>query len=129
MKILILKRLYGQDNTLGNVITEEGNILIKTLELPDLDNEPNKSCIPEGEYICKWILSNKLGWVYRLQNVEGRTCIDIHSGNLTSQILGCLLVGSSYGKINGEFAILDSKNSLTKLFNYAGSQFQLNIVS
>ena len=127
--ILTLRRKYLADRTLGDLLTDTGAVLIKTQELPNLDNQPNISCIPEGTYQCDWILSNKLGWVYRLQNTGTRTNIDIHSGNFTSQILGCIETGDKYGQIDGEFAILDSKDSLTKLFNYAGSHFTLNITS
>lgn len=126
---LTIKRDYRPDRTLGDMITEEGKILIKTQELPNLNNEHDKSCIPEGTYDCKWILSRRLGWVYWLQDTGNRTNIYIHSGNFTSQILGCIETGDKYGMIDGEFAILDSKDSLQKLFNYAGSQFTLIITS
>lgn len=127
--VLTIKRTYLPDRTLGNFITDTGAILIKSQELPNLNNQHDISCIPEGTYTCKWFLHQRLGWIYEVLNVANRQYIYIHSGNFTSEILGCIETGDKYGQINGVNAILDSKDSLTKLFNYAGSQFTLNIVS
>lgn len=130
MKTLTLQRTYYDERTLGDLITEEGEVLIKTMELPWLDNESEKSCIPEKiGYLAQWQFSLHLGWIYRLSGTDPRTCIDIHKGNFTSQILGCIETGDKYGELNGEFAILDSGSALQKLYDYAGEEFQLNIVS
>jgi len=82
------------DCTLG-VITCEG-FKAFTLELPWKDNQSNISCIPEGTYVAKKYMSpSKKSVVLMLDDVPGRSYIQIHAGNYTRQIEGCILVGDS----------------------------------
>lgn len=71
----------------------------ETLELPWRDNQRGISCIPEGTYECKlaWSPSRKRK-VYWLQNVPGREAVQIHIGNFTKDIRGCILVGTTRNK-------------------------------
>jgi hypothetical protein len=129
MTTLTLERIYYPGYTRGQFITETGAVLMLSQELPSLGNRADVSCIPEGIYTCTWQFSEKLGNVYRLSDTSPREAIDIHSGNLISEIKGCLEVGESYGLLSGEPAILDSKNALAKLHDYAGDTFILKITS
>lgn len=52
--------------------------------------------IPAGQYRIKIVASPHLGReVPQLENVPGRTEIDIHSGNIPLDSKGCVLVGAS----------------------------------
>ena len=64
------------------------------LELPDLDNQINISCIPSGIYQEQKHFSPKNGDCISILSVEGRTSIQIHSANWLHQILGCIAVGN-----------------------------------
>ena len=49
----IISRTYGKFETRGSLFVLDGHELLyrcKTLELPDLGNQRNVSCIPEGIY-------------------------------------------------------------------------------
>lgn len=129
MTTLTIQRTYYPSYTRGDVLTETGEILIKTQELPNLGNKNDISCIPEGKYICKRFRHPVKGWIYKVLNVVNRSYIYFHSGNFTSEILGCIETGDSYGMIGGKPAILNSKAALQKLLNYAGDEFTLIITS
>lgn len=90
MITLELIRSYLPDRTVGYI--KLGDNVIKTLERPWLNNEPNKSCIPESEYTVK---RDKVGrfQYYRVRDVDGRTDIEFHGGVLPSHSSGCILVG------------------------------------
>ena len=148
MKINLTVSLYryalSNQGTKGIAITGRGALdYFCVLELPWRDNEPNYSCIPDGEYLCKFRKSKKFGEHYILQDVEGRTWILTHSGNLAGDTKrgwkthshGCLLSGSRFGKIKlDEYkyqdAVLNSRPTLRKLITAMNREnFTLRIVT
>ncbi len=134
---LKLQRIYRKDCTLGilDLVNEFSPMLPEpeftcfTLELPDLNNQQNISCIPEGKYNCKLIVSPSLGRCIDVQDVYGRTYIRIHKGNFTSQILGCILVGDSIKDLNGDNIpdVASSKETLNALMSLLPVKFTLEI--
>lgn len=114
------------------------------IELPWRNNEPNYSCIPDGEYLCKFRKSKKFREHYHLQDVKGRTWILTHSGNLAGDTKrgwkthshGCLLPGSRFGKIEidkhntYQDAVFSSRPTLRKLITAMEKKdFVLRIVT
>lgn len=120
MKKATISRIYQHDCTVG--IINFGELRAYTLELPWLNNKESVSCIPAGTYIAKYRLSPSNGDVMELQNVVNRTYIQIHSGNYTSQIKGCILIGDSLRDINtdGVPDVTNSKQTLSALLSWAG---------
>jgi hypothetical protein len=92
-KVELRRYLNAAEGTCGIFIVNKVPIC-QTLENPDLNNEPYVSCIPSGTYRCKLIRSPKYGKVYHVQDVPGRSEILIHSGNLVTHTLGCVLTGT-----------------------------------
>jgi hypothetical protein len=98
--------------TLGavSVAKTDGSIfLAKTLELAWKNNESNISCIPVGNYLCKWTRSNRLSklaghdvFTYEVLGVPGRAGIRIHSANYFFQLLGCISMGDAHKDINAD---------------------------
>lgn len=127
MPILNITRIYQDDCTVG--ILNYYGFRCCTLELPDLDNERNISCIPPGRYRCSKIESPSLGECVEIEDVQGRTFIRIHAGNYTSQIKGCILVGDSIKDIDrdGILDVANSKTTLRKLMNLLPNNFELMI--
>jgi hypothetical protein len=103
--ITILRAYFG-DCTISRVITA-GGFKCLGLELPWLGNQPRISCIPEGEYPYRVALSPRSGKnVIWIDKVPERSAIQIHPGNYTSQIQGCLLPGRAVTDLNND-GVLD----------------------
>ncbi len=89
-----------------------------TLEPRDEENASNISSIPAQQYICE-IRATRLSSILRLgfaktfevMNVPGRTNIKIHPGNSDDDTKGCILLGSSIGKLREGRAVLNSGNT------------------
>jgi hypothetical protein len=109
-----------------------------TLELPWRNNQSNISCIPEGEYKVDLFYSHHFKrHVYHINNVHNRQYVLIHSGNYAgdvtkgykSHVLGCVLVGKSYGFINKQRAILNSRITLNSFMSFMNNKpFNLKIM-
>ena len=90
----------NEDCTLGRL--SYGEFKCFTLELPDRDNQQDISCIPAGRYRVTRYKSPSKGNVLLLHNVVNRTYIEIHAGNYTREILGCILVGEGISYLDGD---------------------------
>ena len=101
-------RWYHDDCVIGRLTCKDFQCF--TLELPWKNNQKSISCIPEGIYQFHRRLSRKNGHVLELLDTLHRTHIQIHSGNYTYQIEGCVLVGDSVRWLDGD-AIPDVTNS------------------
>lgn len=126
MEVIEIDRCYHEDRTTGDVYYC-GQLIGYSLELPLNNNIKEKSCIPEGQYICTYEF-NKKGHTYRLY-VTGRSGIMIHKGNLVSDTKGCILFGldtASYGEIH---SVIKSKKGMEYLKNKFPHQFKLVIKS
>ncbi|RZS93417.1 hypothetical protein EV197_1995 [Aquimarina brevivitae] len=92
--LTIERKLTTAHCTLGYLIADD-EVLCYSLELPWKDNQNNISCIPEGTYDGILRYDKTDGWRIQLKDVPNRTGVQIHMGNYTSQIKGCILVGKS----------------------------------
>ena len=91
-EIVLQRWAYHPDATLG--IIKFSDIEFWSVERPWLDNKPNISCIPVGEYELKWRESPKFGPTWQLEDVPGRTPILIHAANFAYQLQGCIALGT-----------------------------------
>ncbi|AUR81167.1 hypothetical protein Ares1_0028 [Vibrio phage Ares1] len=115
-----LQRYPSTDQgTLGVLILPDGT-KISTIELPDRDNKTSISRIPAGLYkVTPW-KSKKFGNVWHLNDVNGRSYILIHKGNVAgdkalgykTHSAGCILIGMSFGILWGQLAVLNSAKAL-----------------
>ncbi len=116
----VLSREYNNLQTLGRLVLFEGAKIMTqlyTLELPDLGNQQNISCIPEGEYEVHRIYSPKFGKCFHVQDVPGRSEILIHKGNYNKDTHGCILIGMGHADINddGTIDVIESTHAMEKL--------------
>ncbi len=125
--MLNIKRWYHKDCTLGRLAV--GGFQCFTLELPWLENQRGISCIPRGTYKAFKRQSPKNGLVVEFRNVPDRSNIQIHSGNYTRQIEGCVLVGSSIAFLDGDSVpdVANSKVTLDKLLALLPDEFEVAI--
>jgi len=122
----LIRTKTGDDGTFGKAYTDERGYY--TAELPWRDNQSGVSCIPTGEYLCQWAYSPSHNRkVYHVQNVPGRTDVEIHSGNyagdttklnpqngehLRSDVKGCLLLGLNAELILGQMMLTMSRTAV-----------------
>lgn len=109
MKTVVISR-YKEDErqTLGilKIFADETKsrevFKSRTLELPWRDNRSGISCIPKGEYICRWTYSPVFKRrMYEVLGVPGgRLGIRMHSANFTRQLRGCIAQGSEHKDID-----------------------------
>jgi len=126
--VLFIDSWTCDDCTIGRLSYGEFRCL--TLELPWVSNEKNISCIPAGNYTATEYDSPKHGQVLLLENVAGRSMIEIHAGNYTRQIEGCILVGDSLKYLDGDdvLDVTNSKVTLRKLLNAVPNEVEIAIV-
>jgi len=117
-KFIHLKRYYGDDKhsigicsvnrtELTNDLITKDNINIESLagkiipafssaslERGWLDNKPNVSCIPTGEYHCVIEYSPAFdAMLWEIYGVDGRSECKFHIANYYSQLQGCVALG------------------------------------
>lgn len=133
MNLTILRTCYDVDVTEGEWLDENKNHICYSLELPDKDNAPEISCIPEGIYPYVKFNSPHLGLVLRLENVPGRSLIDAHAANTVLDLHGCIGSGLTRGTlvIGGKVypAVLSSRAAMVKLLAIAGNSGTITITS
>lgn len=122
-----INRWYHKDCTLGRLYV--GGFQCFTLELPWLENQRSISCIPRGTYKAFKRQSPKNGAVIEFENVPQRSNIQIHAGNYTRQIEGCILVGSSIAFLDSDTIpdVANSKATLDKLLALLPDKFEVVI--
>ena len=133
MKALLKRFDYSDKQTLGTlVIYDEGKVIYScyTLELPDLKNASNISCIPRGEYKVVPRNSQKFKDHLHITDVPNREYILIHVGNYFTDIRGCVIVGKTLTDINGDGYkdVTSSKNTLNEILHFAPGGFELEII-
>ena len=117
LPVVTIHRKYRIHCTLGDLTLPDGKIL-KTMERPWLSNLANRSCIPEGEYLCQWLprsASGRYKRVWIVEGVPGRSGILFHSGNLVRHSRGCILPGLRHGRLGKFDAVLASGSGLNAM--------------
>ena len=135
MRVTLFRLKYSDQGTLGRLMA--GDFSCYTLEPPWRNNQRSISCISLGEYESTMIISPKFGRVYYIKNVDNRSGILIHSGNLAGDVSlgyktnsnGCILLGEKVGTLQGQLAVLLSRPAITKFMSYMTNQdFILDVI-
>ena len=107
--------------TFGQIFVDK-KLFGPTLEPPWRENRCNLSCIPAGEYPCRYAHSPRWGMVFFVEQVPGRSHVRIHQGNLggdtelklKTHTQGCLILGSYTGSLSGQQAVLNSLTAVKR---------------
>ncbi len=91
-KITIDRKIKGVSCTQGYLLVNDSPIAY-CLELPDKDNDNYISSIPKETYSATIRTDGPKGWRIALLDVPNRENIQIHVGNYTSDITGCIVPG------------------------------------
>lgn len=132
MKLLLERFIHSDECTIGRLLDPERVLVCYILERPQF-GEPKRidagifKCI---EYVSPKIVrvkmnkgmtekeAEKAARVWWLQNVPGRSMIEIHCGNYPSDLKGCLAPGLTIGR--GKNSVGSSAMALHKLTNVVG---------
>lgn len=115
------------NGTFGEWFLDDGSHLCFTVELPWLDNEPDKSCIPCGTWEFNKYISPKHGNVWRAHGIPDRSEIEVHPANWARQLLGCIAPGDAIGMLEGVPAVLNSDETFAMLLTTLPDKFFLTI--
>ncbi len=100
--VLVLTRTYFPEGTNGKLVYQ-GRLICYTIELPYKNNQPQVSCIPEGEYFIEKRYSKRFGWHFEILDIPNRSLILFHpANNALTELRGCIapvsqLSGPGYG--------------------------------
>jgi hypothetical protein len=131
----LIRSTTSDQGTFGRLLLP--GLMLVSLELPMRDNASGRSCIPAGEYRCRWTRSPRLNrHTYEITGVPGRSGVRIHAGNFAgdrfkgyaSHSLGCPLLGHRAGLIGNQRAVLASRSAVAQFEKLmAGRPFILEI--
>lgn len=132
---LVLIRSYEPTYSHGLLIV--GSLRLMTIERPWLVNPrgaggvPRESCIPEGSYAlhpydsqakpdCYEMVNPATGVYAQPSDIPygqdwGRSNCLIHAGNYVEDVIGCIAVGISAGKIGDRAAVKESVEAMNQL--------------
>lgn len=111
-----------------------GEPSVVTLELPWRNNEFSLSCIPAGEYECKRDTNRKttgglkIPVTYEVSKVPSRAGILFHIGNTSKDSRGCILVGSRFGELNFQPAILGSAEGFATMLKLLSGKDSFSLI-
>lgn len=110
------------------VLMKDGEPFLSTLELPWVDNTPNKSCIPLGRYSCKKVIDRttsggmQIPVTFEVTDVKGRSGILFHVGNFARDTHGCILLGLGFDASGPHFPMITRSEDAFKRFLNATAQ-------
>lgn len=124
--LYLIRTSYLKDGTIGQMLNRRGEPLCATVEREWADNQVNKSCIPPGIYRMKPDMrhpnSEKRKLVWELQDVEGRSQIQIHIANKPSELLGCIAPATSLSMFGKGIFGSSSGDAFKRLMDYMGNK-------
>lgn len=117
----------GRESTLGAIKVREKVIACTLEDIQRNEKLYAKTAIPVGTYP---VTLRKVGGFFArysklfgkehpmlwIRQVPNFTYILIHMGNKHTHSAGCVLVGSNYDYVNGDFVLLDSKSAYLELY-------------
>ncbi len=118
MKLELQRDRQSEKGTTGRLFVD-GSQFCFTLERPDARFGDAHPCIPAGEY--RVVLHHSPHFerlMPLLEDVPGRSDIEIHWGNFVSDFEGCIGVGSTRGELpDGSPSIRNSRTTFEELFS------------
>jgi hypothetical protein len=133
-RLTIVREAPSDEGTFGSA--SFGQFTWHSLELPWHGNLPDISCIPAGLYTAIIYYSPRLQRsVYLLQNVLGRSDVEIHPANWAGDVmlgwhadlLGCITLGKGVGELTppggpAQLAVLSSVSAVMEFMSAAAGQ-------
>ena len=124
---IVIDRHFRHSESIIGKLHADGTFLCYSLELPWKDNAKDVSCVPSGHYSGFVRTDGTRGWRIELKAVPKRGNIQIHVGNYPSDILGCVLVGTSYST-NMVSNSKAARDKLKEVYEAAGSPCDIEVI-
>lgn len=113
-----ITRISREKDGIFGVLTVGGVIIGITLE-------HNEKAIPADTYFCERDKTGKQQY-WKLVDVEGRSNIEIHAGNIMDDTEGCILIGKGIGEfqVGSEMkkGVIQSRLALDELLDLFGNE-------
>jgi len=121
MQATLIRIMTGNDGVISEFSIDDGAFKCFALAPDSLDEK--KFFLPNGEYECRRFHGSKWPNTFEIvepekDNVDGHKYLLFHAGNTEHDSLGCQLLGSTIGKLNGDRAVLNSGNTFRTFFKY-----------
>jgi len=84
---------------------------------PDEAAHGKQIVIQNGVYRCSVSWYNRGAYATYEIHVPGHTRVLFHKGNTEADSLGCVLIGESFGELNGKTAVLNSKGGFEEFMS------------
>ncbi len=95
----------------------DGELFCTTLEPYEYGNTVSKSCIPEGQYECRKIISPSFGDTFEVCHVPNRSHVLFHKGNTKNNTEGCIILGQYPDKLRHQRALMNSGETFNRFLN------------
>jgi hypothetical protein len=114
---------YTPQGTFSKLTFPVGDFWCYTVERPWVNNTPNESCIPEGDYTIERSVYHRGNYdCYEVLDVPGRTLIKMHIANTMLDVLGCIGLGLALGFVNNLWAVTNSRLAFEKFMEEMGGK-------
>jgi len=122
---LSLIRYFRDENSTDSILLLDGEYFCSVVENPWMDNQRSISSIPDGSYVVKKLemvtpltekYRERFSWFdyhFEITDVADRHGIYLHIGNTSSDVSGCLAVGTHPVKKN---FVSNSIKTFTRLY-------------
>lgn len=95
-----------------------------TVEKPWRNNEPFRSCVPDGIYPLRRTLYHRGGYeTYEICDVPNRSRILLHRANMARQVEGCVAPGDRFGVLGDDWAVLNSTRTLERMLEILDAKY------
>lgn len=133
MNLALTRTKSGDGGTFGTLtLVDTGKFLAYTVERPPTGDHP---CIAAATYPWEKFVSPHNGACLLLENVPGRSMIEMHSANVMVELLGCIAPGSAIEHFTGVHdgipysldGVSDSKATLLMILGVLASSGTITI--
>lgn len=116
MSIMIAELIRLERSTQGliGILRLDGEVFCCTLE-------PDTTFINQGAYHCKRFHGVRWPDTFEI-DVPGHSAVLFHAGNVEADTKGCVLLGSTVGKLKGNRAVLNSGETFKRFLEATKGQ-------
>lgn len=136
MYTAIIQRYWGDNcQSLGTMtlIDNELNPIFCAISLERgwLNNKPNESSIPKGEYQCLFEYSPKFKTnLWEIKGVPNRSECKFHASNYWNQLNGCIALGDTAENIGQDFRldVTNSRNTMDTFHRLLRNESEIKLI-